>query len=84
MQVSKRLTTKSGITIPKAVREEAGFMPGMAVDIENMPDGSIRIWRHAPTCRFCGSIEQVIYASGMEMCKACAAKLIEEVGRYGV
>ena len=81
MVTSKRLTRKSGITIPKQVRAESGFVPGMGVDIQTVPEG-VLIRKRLPTCQFCGSIEDVIRASGIEMCKACASKLVEEVQQH--
>ena len=81
MQVSKRLTSKSGITIPKSVRTEAGFVPGMAVDIQSTADGGILIRKHTPSCRFCGGIQQVACVFGIEICKECARKLDEELKR---
>lgn len=75
---SKKLSSKAAITIPKDIRLDAGFVGGMAVDIEKTPDG-ILIKPHRPTCRFCGSIESVQTIMGMEMCSECAAKLLKEV-----
>lgn len=83
MTTSKRMTSKNGITIPKHVRADAGFYPGMAVDIETIPDGVI-IRKHVPTCRQCGAVEQVVRLGGMEYCRACAAKLKKEMEAYGI
>ena len=37
---SKRLTSKSGITIPKDMRLQLGWEPGMSVDLESDGIGS--------------------------------------------
>ncbi len=79
MKVSKRLTSKSGITIPKQIRAELGILPGIAVDMESTPQGTVVIRKRVPTCRFCGAVENVITVSGIEMCRACAKKLAKEV-----
>lgn len=78
MKASKRLTSKSGITIPKQLRIDTGFTPGMAVDIETDSEG-IRIKPHVPTCRICGSIENVKRVSGMDICFDCATALKKEL-----
>lgn len=51
MEISKRMTSKSGITIPKHLRHEIGFVPGMAVDLETVA-GGVLVKKHLPTCRF--------------------------------
>ena len=37
------LTSKSQVTVPKAIREHLGVGPGGEVDYEALPDGSARI-----------------------------------------
>ncbi len=84
MKASKKLTSKSGITIPKQLRVDTGFRPGMAVDLETDADG-IRIKPHVPTCRFCGGIEDVKRVCGIDICGKCAAALYRELGeKYGL
>lgn len=83
MKVSKRLTSKSGITIPKQLRAELGFTPGMAVDMETTSKG-VLLYQHRPTCRFCGRIEDVVTVAQMQMCRACAAALKQEVTKHGI
>ena len=78
MKVSKRLTTKNGLTIPKAVRLDVGFMPGMAVDIEVVP-GGVFIRKHVPICKFCGNAEEVSTVRNMDICSDCAASLGKEL-----
>ncbi len=84
MKVSKRLTSKSGITIPKQLRAEIGMLPGTAVDMETTPRGEIIVKKRVPTCRFCGAVEDVITVSDMEMCRACAETLVKEILIKGV
>ncbi|MFV0497468.1 MAG: AbrB/MazE/SpoVT family DNA-binding domain-containing protein [Candidatus Fimivivens sp.] len=79
MKVSKKLTSKSGMTIPKQMRAELGILPSIAVDMESTPQGTIVIRKRVPICRFCGSVQDTITVSGIEMCRACAKKLVEEV-----
>lgn len=74
---SKKLTSKAALTIPKDLRTEAGFIGGMAVDIEPTKDG-ILVRKHLPTCRFCGSVENVKVLKGMEICKTCADEMFKE------
>lgn len=84
MKASKKLTSKSGITIPKQLRADTGFRPGMAVDIETQRDG-ILIKPHVPTCRFCGRTENVKQVAGMDICLACAKALAKELGeQHGI
>lgn len=82
MNSSKRLTSKSGITIPKHVRAEAGFLPGMPVNIETVADG-VLISKRVPTCRFCGNVHDVVMVHGMEMCGECAAAIRKELEDVG-
>ena len=82
MVKSKRLTTKSGITIPKDSRASTGFFPGMAIDMETVKEG-ILIRPHVPVCRFCGSPENIRKISGMETCSKCRDTLRKELERHG-
>lgn len=80
--VSKRLTSKNGLTIPKHVRAETGFMPGMAVDIETVEEG-VLIRKRVPACQFCGGVHDVVKIHGMEMCGECAAAIRKELDKVG-
>lgn len=57
--ISKKLTSKAGITIPKALRADMGWQPNMAVDLIPQEDGSLTIRPHIDLCRFCGAHESV-------------------------
>lgn len=83
MTVSKRLTSKSGITIPKQIRAQTGFTPGMAVDLEVTPKG-VLVTPHVPICQFCGSIESVVTIAKITMCRSCAAAISREVEQRGI
>ena len=84
MTTSKKLTSKNGITIPKHLRLEAGFMPGMAVDIETTAEG-VLVRKHVPVCRFCGEVHKVQTVSGMDICADCAGNLKKELEeKHGV
>lgn len=76
---SKRLTSKSGITIPKDLRLQLGWEPGMSVDLEPDGDGALLIRAHVNRCRFCGSIEKVRKFKDICMCADCAEKMKEAV-----
>lgn len=78
----KRLTSKNGLTIPKDLRLDAGFHPGMAVTMECQSDGSILIQKSSPICRFCGSPEAVSF-QGVDICKSCTEELWKAVKGNG-
>lgn len=79
----KRLTSKSGITIPKDLRHRVGYTPGMAVDLVATGEG-VLVRKHVPTCSICGSVDSVVGVHGYEICKGCVALMAEEVRkRYG-
>jgi transcriptional pleiotropic regulator of transition state genes len=83
MKKSKQLTNKSSLTIPKDMRAEAGFFPGMAVDMETVRDG-ILVKPHVPVCRFCGRPEGVKkVAQTMDVCPSCRQALRRELEQYG-
>ena len=49
------LTSKSQVTLPKAIRELLGVSPGQEIDYEALPDGRVVI--------FPGSHGQSVYAT---------------------
>lgn len=75
MKKSKQITKSGAVGIPKKIRQEVGFLPGMAVDIETKGK-SIIIRPHAPTCRFCGAVKDVIDVYDMSICTTCANGII--------
>lgn len=79
METSKKICKNGSITLPKQIRAEAGLFPGNAVDINNLPDGTVTIKPSAPCCRFCGSVENVIVADNVVICRKCAEKLLAKV-----
>ena len=76
---SKRLTSKSGITIPKDIRLRLGWQPGMSVDIEATGNGELLIRPHVDCCRFCGTMENVRKYKDVCVCPSCSAKMKEAV-----
>lgn len=76
---SKRLTSKSGITIPKDVRLQLGWQPGMSVDMETTGDGGLLIRPHVDLCRFCGTAKNVRKYKDVCICPACSAEMKEAV-----
>lgn len=77
--ISKKLTSKSGITIPKALRADLGWQPGMAVDMIPQEDGSLKIRPHVDLCRFCGTFKSVKKYRDVCVCAECGEKLKEAV-----
>ena len=49
--MSYQLTIKSQVTIPKAIREHLGVVPGGEIDYEPLPDGSVRVVACKPNAR---------------------------------
>ena len=76
---SKRLTSKSGIMIPKDVRLRLGWQPGMSVDMEVTDDGGLTLRSHVDRCRFCGNIENVRKYKDVCVCASCSAEMKEAV-----
>ncbi len=46
MILTMRITSKGQVTIPKTVRDKAGFLPGTEVDF-TIEDGEVRVRRSA-------------------------------------
>lgn len=80
METSKKICKNGSITLPKQIRAEAGLFLGNAVNISTSADGTVTIKPSAPCCRFCGSVENVIVADNVVICRKCAEKIIEKVG----
>ena len=59
------------------LRQETGILPGVPVDIEADEDG-VHIRKHVPTCHFCGTVDDVKTVCGIEICRGCAEKIMEE------
>lgn len=72
----KRLNKQSGLTIPKDIRAQAGFFPGMAVDVSVDEQQQVIVRQHIPTCQLCGSITEVRSVAGITICKSCAQTII--------
>lgn len=77
--ISKKLTSKAGITIPKSMRANLGWQPSMAVDLLEQEDGSLLIRPHVDLCRFCGTHKNVRKYKDVCVCKECAEKMKEAV-----
>lgn len=73
--ISKKLTSKAGVTIPKALRANLGWQPSMAVDLITQVDGSLVIRPHVDLCRFCGTHESVKKYKDICLCTECSAKM---------
>ncbi|MCM1212931.1 MAG: AbrB/MazE/SpoVT family DNA-binding domain-containing protein [Lachnospiraceae bacterium] len=79
MQTSKKITKGGGLTIPRRMRQETGILPGVPVDV-SVEGSGLHIVKHVPACHFCGSVEDVAEACGMEICRDCAGKIREVFG----
>ncbi len=77
--ISKKLTSKAGITIPKSVRISLGWRPSMAVDLLEQNDGSLMIRPHVDLCRFCGTHKNVRKYKDICVCTECAEKMKEVI-----
>lgn len=77
--VSKKLTSKAGVTIPKAMRLHLGWDGGMAIDLQITADGALLIKPHVDLCRFCGSYENVKKYKDICVCKSCGKDLKEVI-----
>lgn len=79
MKTSKRLTGKSGITIPKDMRLHLKWKPGISLDMETTEDGALLIRPHAKRCRFCNGIDRVHPFHDICVCESCALKMKEAI-----
>lgn len=70
----KKMNKSGGITIPQQLRHELGFGAGTAFDIEPTGNGIV-ITKHAPTCRICGSQDNVLDVNNFEICKNCSGDI---------
>ena len=78
MTINKKITKSGGLTIPKTARADVGIYPGTAVDV--ITEGNkLVITPHVPTCRFCGSVEDVKSVLDIEICCKCASKIAKAV-----
>ncbi len=73
--LSKKVNKSGGVTIPQQLRHEFGIGAGTALDIISK-DGGLFITKHAPTCRFCGSQDNVIEVNQIEVCNNCADDIV--------
>lgn len=69
--LSKKVTKAGGITIPQQLRHTMGISAGTALDITETDEGFL-VTKHSPTCRFCGSQENVIDVNRIEVCENCS------------
>lgn len=72
----KKITRSGAVTIPRELRAKLGIAAGAPVDI-SAEDYAIRITKHVPSCRFCGETAGVLEVMGIELCLACAEKIME-------
>lgn len=80
--VTKKIAKSGSLTLPRQVRQETGLLPGVPVDVVADKDG-VYIAKHVPACIFCGTVEDVHEALGIEVCRGCAEKIMEACGNGG-
>lgn len=76
MAISKKITKSGAVTLPRQLRQDSGILPGVPVDIEADENG-VHIKKHVPSCHFCGNVDDIGQACGIEVCKNCAEKIWE-------
>lgn len=76
--MTRQINSRGALTIAKIQRSEAGFLPGVLVDIEAKP-GEVIIRKHMPSCCLCGSTDGVIQLDGREFCRGCIERMGEAV-----
>ena len=79
MRAMKKINKNGTVTIPKSIRTQAGLFSGNGVEIDARTDGSVLIKPSAPSCRFCGSLTNVVKADNIVICQNCAKKIIAKV-----
>ncbi len=79
--MTKKVAKSGAVTLPRAVRQGTGILPGVPIDI-NVDSQGIHISKHVPACFHCGSVDDVAYVLGLEVCRKCAT-MIKEVFEDG-
>lgn len=80
--MTKKVAKGGAVTLPRAVRQETGILPGVPIDISVDSQG-IHIAKHVPACFHCGSVDDVACVLGLEICRKCAAIVKEEFEDVG-
>lgn len=75
----KKINKNGSVTIPKEIRAEAGLFSGNGVAIDARPDGSVLITPAAPSCRFCGSMTDILTIDNIIICMGCTKKILSKV-----
>ncbi len=76
----KTLSKSRSITIPKDIAARLDLSEGTAVDL-TAADGKLIITKHAETCLFCDTAENVKQFEDVFVCRFCAARMYEEVSK---
>lgn len=79
MNAMKKINKNGSVTIPKNIRTQSGLFAGNGVEIASNADGSLTIKPASPSCRFCGSLTNVVKADNIVICQNCAKKIIAKV-----
>lgn len=73
-KLTKRLSSKGGLTIPSNLRAKYGYLDKGFVSIIENEDGSLVIKPTQRGCFFCEEPTDIIYM-GTAICKSCAEKV---------
>ena len=71
---TREIDSLGRIVIPVVVRRALRIQPKTLVDVY-VEDDHISIYKHAPSCVFCSSEEDLRQVSGKPVCKSCIAKI---------
>lgn len=75
MLKQKKVTKSGGITIPRAIRQAYGLLPGVPVDISADENG-VLVSKRIPSCYCCGTVEDVKCIHDLEICRGCAEEIV--------
>lgn len=75
----KKMTSHGSVSIPVAMRRSLDIEARDPLMVEEK-GGKIVITPYTRRCHFCGTVEEVLEFQGKGICKACSAKLMEQLG----
>lgn len=68
------------IVIPKETRSLLDIHQGDPLEFYLDGKGNIMLKKYAPGCVFCGSIDNLIYFHGRQVCRPCQTNILDEAG----
>ncbi|MGA8944135.1 MAG: AbrB/MazE/SpoVT family DNA-binding domain-containing protein [Thermoactinomyces sp.] len=66
------------IVLPKGLRDLLDIQPSDGVEVF-VDDQYIVLKKYAPSCIFCGSMDEVVYYRGKTVCKECVEEIAKEI-----